>query len=200
MPLIVLGIGAAVVVLVLISAAAMSGGGADPRATSSSTSGQQPAQNPTDGSGEGSQSQQPTVSPSSLGYAQEYQGIQFTIPRPDCAYNNSVTFNAQGPKVDVGTFSGDLSYSCDQSSTLLQAEGNQVALVDTQPDGPGCVQAVNLHPLDGKVPFANMHEGMQLCLVNTSSKQVVYLKLVTKASSAAITWSATGWNLPSASN
>lgn len=36
--------------------------------------------------------------------------------------------------------------------------------------------------------------------VYLSSHRVAGLKLVTKASSAALTWSATGWNLPSSSN
>jgi hypothetical protein len=135
------------------------------------------------------------------GSSLEYQNVDFTLPggTGSCnafdSFHDGITFDAQGPRINA-TYSPevDLDYNCARLQAV--SNGTQIALSNGAQDAAGCLTAVNRQPVES-VPYADMYQGMRVCAVAGKSSQIVLLTLTSKrAASKALTWTATGWNLP----
>lgn len=189
-----------------------SGPGPNPNPTNSTST---PATRTATGSPTSANSSQPPVTPpTSTGtgqtsYPQEWAGrqIEFTMPGGNCTHNfpSYVTFDeAKGPVVTTSTDenTGDMFLNCTEGNGVskpagLSFDNHQVAAVTGSPGAAGCVSAINNDPLpNNDILLPKLSPGMQFCLTNTDSNQLVLLTLVqVNQISQDLTWKATAWSL-----
>jgi hypothetical protein len=93
----------------------------------------------------------------------------------------------------------DLGYACSgKEHTLAPVNSNRFAVVTSAPDSAACVNATNRQPITQLI-FADLKEGMHICLVTDDPHQINSLTLVKKKSSYALTFSVTAWTPPHSS-
>ena len=143
------------------------------------------------------------------GYSLDYSDFSFGMPGDACQYSNTnnasnVSFTHQAPKVTVtDDGGGDLDISCTWNAATLEF-GEQAAQVTGNPTPAQCAAAITLKPLTGSIDFGQLKSNEEFCFIAGGGSApgplvLATLKSVAGSPSFAMTWTATAWQMPSAS-